>query len=469
MSYILVVGSAHIDAVAITDEPLTDGRPDVEGRVSFSLGGTAFNIAKNLAQHGRRVEFLTSLKRNSITAGSVEIHCQKFGIKLRPIYQNESEGGFAGHFLGTRVVKAVCEAAIERVTARQFEETLIRTLPRASLVVVDTNVHSDQLYEVLRQAVKHGKDVIVAGVSVSRVRRLHRAVSSVSGRSAPLIGALCVNIEEAKVLGIIRADQVEFLQSPRESIDVVVLSALRVRYLVLSCGAAGYCIVELKERGEIDVKHGAVNINPADVKSDNGAGDAMVAAIASEYTNNHKMWQDRIQEFVAPVLKVVSATTGDELKMSETMGGHGAPWVSLAVSVFAVVLLPIVGRLSPMFFGITADDVVFLLAVLLGLAAGIAGGKLRDIAAQIGLTDQGTLVSSETSILSAVAGLISLFSFFVLPRFVDRVPAQEMHAPTHFAAALWFLVALTGGYFTDLVARQRLQLKQLKEMVETRE
>ena len=46
--YILVIGAAHIDVFANYERELSS-KIDKPGKIDFSLGGTAFNIAANLA------------------------------------------------------------------------------------------------------------------------------------------------------------------------------------------------------------------------------------------------------------------------------------------------------------------------------------------------------------------------------------------------------------------------------------
>lgn len=469
MPHILVVGSAHIDAVAITEESLSDSRPDVEGRVSFSLGGTAFNIAKNLAQHELDVELLTSLKQGSITARLIEDHCKNFGVKLRtPIFQTESEGGFAGHFYEKKVHKAVCEAAIERVTAKQFDESFNNALRKASIVISDTNLRADQIHSILLVAPSAAKPVIISGVSVSRVKRLFDAVSDIPNRLGRLIDVLSVNLEEARALGIISCDSDTLIENPEEAISVGTLNSLRVRRLVISCGARGYIIYDLSDDRRPVVAHGIVNINPAEIKSDNGAGDAMVAAIAAVLSEPYPTWEDSIQRYVAPVLKVVAATTEDELGISSNRpkSNYQGAWFALAISLVSLVSIPVAGRIKDIGYSVTGTDVAFALAAILGLSAGNVGGKMRDLAAQLGFIEATSYVSVATSIFPAIAGLFSLFLFFVIPGFVNGAQEAGLFAPSHYVSTLWFCIALIGGYFTDLVVRQRLQLRHLKQLVD---
>lgn len=67
---VLVIGDAHIDVIA----DYLPGSPylDKPGEVRYGIGGTAFNIAINLGQHGIPTTLLAVLKRGSFSSVWIE-------------------------------------------------------------------------------------------------------------------------------------------------------------------------------------------------------------------------------------------------------------------------------------------------------------------------------------------------------------------------------------------------------------
>src|SRR5947199_4458984 len=60
---VLVVGSAHLDVIGEYEDIENIDR---KGRVTYPIGGTAYNISVNLAGHGLRCYLFTYLKKDSI-------------------------------------------------------------------------------------------------------------------------------------------------------------------------------------------------------------------------------------------------------------------------------------------------------------------------------------------------------------------------------------------------------------------
>src|SRR4051812_15433367 len=79
---ILVIGSCLLDVFA--DYNL-DSKNYLEkiGKISFALGGTAFNIAINLAVSGASPNIFTVLKRNSPISDAILLRFDEFGVRSK--------------------------------------------------------------------------------------------------------------------------------------------------------------------------------------------------------------------------------------------------------------------------------------------------------------------------------------------------------------------------------------------------
>ena len=77
--YILVIGANHWDIFA-NYHPDQKDYLDKEGRVSFSLGGTALNIAYNLASDQKPTYLLTAINPNTLGGQYLQKYLKEFKI-----------------------------------------------------------------------------------------------------------------------------------------------------------------------------------------------------------------------------------------------------------------------------------------------------------------------------------------------------------------------------------------------------
>jgi len=80
MARVLVIGSAHLDVIG---EYQDIRYVDRKGKVTYSIGGTAYNIAVDLAQHRVRCFLFTYLKKNSILSRIIWNKLALRGVKRR--------------------------------------------------------------------------------------------------------------------------------------------------------------------------------------------------------------------------------------------------------------------------------------------------------------------------------------------------------------------------------------------------
>jgi sugar/nucleoside kinase (ribokinase family) len=165
--YVLVAGAAHIDILAdyrSMDQP----RMDKIGSILYSVGGTAYNIAINLAQSGVPVSLLTVLKKNSFSSTWICERLKSTGVDFDLIDFSEKvrESGFVALRTDGVLNTAVTSTAVGE---HSFPPHLIdQAVLNARIVVIDCNLATDQMSLLLNCAMKHNRPTVVAAVSDSK-------------------------------------------------------------------------------------------------------------------------------------------------------------------------------------------------------------------------------------------------------------------------------------------------------------
>ena len=175
MSAVMVAGSAHLDILSHASS--RDDVIDRIGQGSIEVGGTACNIAINLAHAGVNVRFLSAMNDSAystvitdyLVAMGVDPHVET--IKDLPT------GAFSAH-IDTKgeLVSAVSSMPVEQVT---FDETRIRTaLAGAVAAILDCNLSPRALSRLVAVANDMGIPVYIAAVSQEKSVR----IGSIAGR-----------------------------------------------------------------------------------------------------------------------------------------------------------------------------------------------------------------------------------------------------------------------------------------------
>ena len=205
----MVAGSAHLDILSHASS--RDDVIDRIGQVSIEVGGTACNIAINLAHAGVDVRFLSAMNdsaystviTNYLVSMGVDPHVET--IKDLPT------GAFSAH-IDTKgeLVSAVSSMPVEQAT---FDETRIRTaLAGTVAAILDCNLSPRALSRLVAVANDMEIPVYVAGVSEEKCVR----IGSIAGR----VKGIFINEKEFRffcraVLGseLSPADAAQALQS----------------------------------------------------------------------------------------------------------------------------------------------------------------------------------------------------------------------------------------------------------------
>ena len=153
MNRIIVIGGANVDISARSFEPIVD-RDSNPGRVSYSYGGVAHNIASNLAGFGIPVEYVTAFSRDNFGGQLVEDcltrkmslqHCQYFSDIGTSLYLAivEPDGDMK-----------VAIADMEILSHLDIDKLdgLFESLKEDDLLVLDTNLTVEQIDKLISRA-----------------------------------------------------------------------------------------------------------------------------------------------------------------------------------------------------------------------------------------------------------------------------------------------------------------------------
>lgn len=289
--FVLVVGAAHPDIFADYGADEAD-RIDKIGKLTYSVGGTAYNIAVNLARRYVDVALYTHLKEDSLFTDLILERLSASGVMTQFVRfdTNMPESGFLALREDGDLVSAVTASGITRVTLD--EEGLVTAVDRAKIVVVDCNLSETQLELVGRITEDSGKSLFVAGVSESKAVRVHCLPTTVS--------LFSVNEYEAR-----RAFDCEDLHPDTLRKK---LRANDIEQLVVTEGVAGYLVVD-----ETDVTRHTVP-EVVDPISTSGAGDALLAGLCHVVNEHGELDWDvapkRVNEYVKDVIVDEGSTVG---------------------------------------------------------------------------------------------------------------------------------------------------------------
>lgn len=172
---ILCIGSAHLDIISTISGDSTT--LDRIGSTCVEVGGTACNVAINLARLDVETTLLTALDSGGLSDVVVK-HVEESGVDLRIQKQNRSDrtiAAFCAH-LGAdgELLSAVSSMPTE---SARFAQDKIRG--RWDAVFIDANLHTK---EIARLSMKFPKTkVFLAAVSEEKSMRLIEALPYVTG------------------------------------------------------------------------------------------------------------------------------------------------------------------------------------------------------------------------------------------------------------------------------------------------
>lgn len=284
--YVLVVGAVHWDTVA--NFPASQsGLRDKVGTVHYSVGGTAFNVAANLALHDVPVCIYTHL-RPGIASEIILRQCQALEIcmKFSVLDSTVPEAGFVAHRVGDEIVSSVSAIGIGEAHLRP--DYLLPALRECRFAVADCNMSETQLGILSQIASDEGKALLVAGVSEAKIGRV-RATANGSHRPPYLL-----SMNQATAESLMHAPFGDWSGDD-------VLAAAHAKRVLVSRGESG-CVLYSEGRQAVFEAPEVERI-----VSTMGTGDALLSAFcASLYEEG---------ELAGPGIRAnISRFVGDSLK-----------------------------------------------------------------------------------------------------------------------------------------------------------
>jgi len=378
---VAVVGSAHLDVVGDYKE---SGILDKPGSVSFSTGGSGYNVAIGLAGLRCDVRFLTFLKEGSLISplvlSQLKVNRIKpFRIKSLERGQNKASeapppSGFVAHRGPSgEISAAVTSTTIDRLLFLEGSkewQLLRKALSGAKAVFVDANLSPVGLLAVIAEARSlPDRRVIVGAVSERKIRNIRDIVdpslrtdvvcaselevASLDSEFEPETGA--DRSEAARVFLGQRLQKQEYVQT--------LLTTLRTRAVALTRRGDGVRIY-LESGESLDLRLPTVD----GIKSRTGVGDAIAAAITVHLSTpgcsisgaEVSSMQNLIDASVSPVLREIGATRGSNLDLDEEEQKRASSFLGQAINrvrdfvvgvaiskaaagVFTAILLLVVG------------------------------------------------------------------------------------------------------------------------------
>ena len=172
--YALVIGSAHLDVYG--DYPEEQHKyKDKVGCLSYSVGGSAFNIAANLASQDVPVALYTYLPKDSLATNPIMRNCTDLGIDKRFIHltQQREEVGFLAHRYKGDLESAVTATLIDKIDLD--ESNLSKAIEGCKFMVIECNLSEQQICQITQLAAKASKQVLAGGVSDAKAIRIQNA------------------------------------------------------------------------------------------------------------------------------------------------------------------------------------------------------------------------------------------------------------------------------------------------------
>lgn len=239
------IGSAHIDIIARPSA--TSYGVDRRGKVTISVGGTAYNVACNLRWLGSKVALVTVVK-DSIWGHIITEKLKSFGIATDWVVEDHgiNESAFVAVLNGSGIDKAVNSLAIG--------EYIFPRIPISDLYFLDLN----NSIETIKTVLNYGKVVCIGLVSEEKATKLCKALSY---NSNPIRYVSGNNHEYKAILNSMGLSSMKELSEKYKDTE-----------FVYTMGEKGF---QVWQNGEIVATEKGIDVKS---KQFQGAGDALIAA-----------------------------------------------------------------------------------------------------------------------------------------------------------------------------------------------
>lgn len=269
---VIVVGGAGVDLIGRLDGELRTGTSN-PARIRTSFGGSARNVAENLARLGRKVTLLTAVGKDQNGEQLLQ-QAQEAGIDISHVLITSEHP--TGSYLGVIDPNGVLQFALDDISATnsltpEYIRSLSDQFREASLVVIDANLQNKTMRAIFSQARKARIPVCADPTSNHLAERLRPFLDK--------LHFITPNRGEASVL----CDQ-EFENShPEEALEVAkCLIGFGVEIVLITLAEFGVVYAASETSGHVPALRTAI-IDPT------GAGDALNATVIHSLLNNFSL------------------------------------------------------------------------------------------------------------------------------------------------------------------------------------
>jgi len=212
---VLTIGSVHLDTIALSSPPASSDDVIHIGNITHSVGGSAYNVAANLASHhGRRkavrdVGIYSILPQHSVLTEIIKYKIDAAGINSRFVRlyrefngRHVRGGGYVGILDDQRLVRqAVVDAAMHDANIFQVRsegDYLESAFAWADALALDADLAVSIVNHVGEHALDHGKPLFVCiGSPAAGLRGwVHSHEENVATCLSGRLGTLCIMLEQ---------------------------------------------------------------------------------------------------------------------------------------------------------------------------------------------------------------------------------------------------------------------------------
>lgn len=299
MNSFLVIGSINVDVIAGYKISPNDVKDKI-GETTFSIGGTAYNIAHNLSYLGAAVSLVSVCKKNSFVSNSILTRLKKNKIdhNLLILDDQVKDSSFVCIMKNGDMESAVTTSMIECVHLDY--ELIDNAIKTVEMVILDCNLSATQIKEISRLCKKNNKALAVSGVSEPKVKRASGVYED--GTSLHTIDVLSMNDKEAASFF---SDENFHKKDPGD-----LCAMAKASNIIVSNGLNGYTIFNCNNKKTFPAP------TCEDIKTTAGAGDALMAAICFVYDGSNSFIEENrgiIEDAILMSLQTKFPTNDAEL------------------------------------------------------------------------------------------------------------------------------------------------------------
>ena len=349
---VLTIGSVHLDTIALSRSPASAEDVTLVGNITHSVGGSAYNIAANLASHHarrkavREVAIYSILPQHSVLTEIIKYKIDAAGIdsKFIRLYRDFNNrhvrgGGYVGILDDERLIRhAVVDAAMHDANIfqdRSERAYLESAITWADALVFDSDLAVSTVNHIADHARDYGKPFFVCvGSPLAGVRSwIHSHDENLATCLSGRLRVLCVMLEQLKLPPAQIAAFRQFVETGagETGVDVNAICSLLKTKHVVCCNVRQSRGFALLAAGE--TPYSCFFATPDDVRSrvqhGNSAGvvDGALAGFIESYAHlgaddrvgngTRKLFSTNILDFVAHVSESEGATPGSVISFEE--------------------------------------------------------------------------------------------------------------------------------------------------------